>query len=261
MKPARAPLVFIGHGSPMNIIRDNSFTRSLEALGAKLGTPTAVLVVSAHWLTRAETRVSVSATPRTIHDFGGFPPELYQRQYLAPGAPKLAQALIETVQSIQVRADPEMGLDHGAWSVLTHMWPKADVPVFQLSIDWNQPPEWHLALGRELLPLRERGVLILGSGNVVHNLSRITPDEDDPNVPEWATQFDAWVKQRLLSRDSDSLARYVEQGAAARIAVAMNDHYLPLLYSVGAMASDEKLRFTHEGFQNGSISMRCFAYE
>ena len=245
----------------MNIIRDNSFTRSLGDLGAKLAKPEAILVVSAHWLTRGETRVSVTKTPKTIHDFGGFPPELYQRRYPSPGAPTHAQALIETVRSIPVRADPEMGLDHGAWSVLCHMWPKADVPVFQLSIDWDQPPAWHLALGRELFTLRERGVLILGSGNIVHNLSRITAEENDPEVPEWAEQFDAWSKQRLLARDDASLARYTEQGAAARIAVAMNDHYLPLLYSVGALASDEKLRFTHEGFQNGSISMRSFVSE
>lgn len=242
----------------MNIVRDNGFTRTLAKLGAELGNPPAVLVVSAHWLTRGETRVSVTKAPQTIHDFGGFPPELYQRRYPAPGAPTQAQSLLETVRSIHVRPDPEMGLDHGAWSVLCHMWPKADVPVFQLSIDWNKPPEWHLALGRELQPLRERGVLILASGNIVHNLSRITPDENDPDVPEWALTFDAWAKQRLQAGDSASLARYDEQGPAARIAVAMNDHYLPLLYAVGAMEKGEGLRFTHEGFQNGSISMRCF---
>ena len=256
--PPRAPLLFIGHGSPMNIVRDNSFTRSLNELGAQIGKPEAVLVVSAHWPTRGETRVSVSPHPRTIHDFGGFPPELYQRHYPAPGAPDHAVSLIETVRSVRVTADPAMGLDHGAWSVLCHMWPKADVPVFQLSIDWNQPPPWHLALGRELSSLRERGVVILGSGNIVHNLALISADENDPNVPGWASQFDAWATERLVAREDELLARYKEEGEAARIAVAMNDHYLPLLYSVGALASDEKIRFTHQGFQNASISMRCF---
>ena|SRR5690349_6049536 len=261
MRPPREPVVFIGHGSPMNIVRDNAFTRSLALLGTELGKPRAALVVSAHWLTRGETRASVATAPRTIHDFGGFPPELYLQRYPAPGAPDDARAAIAAVRSVPVKPDPEMGLDHGAWSVLRHLWPDADVPVFQLSIDWNLPPARHLELGRELLPLRDRGIMILASGNVVHNLALITPAEDDPDVPDWALEFDAWVERMLVSRDADALARYAELSPAARIAVAMNDHYLPLLYAVGATASDDRLRFTHAGFQNGSISMRCFACE
>ena len=261
MADSRASVAFIGHGSPMNIVRDNAFTRSLAQLGERLGKPQVALVVSAHWLTRGETRVATTDAPATIHDFGGFPQELYAKRYPARGAPGQARAVIEAVKATSVRPDPGMGLDHGAWSVLLHMWPAADVPVFQLSIDWSKPPAWHLALGRELLALRDRGVTVICSGNIVHNLSRITPDEDDPNVPEWATAFDAWAEQRLRERDDEALARYEEQGAAAKTAVAMNDHYLPLLYAVGALAADEKIRFTHAGFQNGSISMRCFVGE
>ncbi len=245
----------------MNIVRDSEFTRSLAMLGRQLGQPEAVLVISAHWQSRGETRVATSTTPRTIHDFGGFPAELYQKRYPAPGAPAKAQLLIDSVHSISVRADPQMGLDHGAWSVLLHMWPQADVPVFQLSIDWSKPPAWHLALGGELSALREQGVLILGSGNVVHNLSQITGDENDTHVPDWASQFDRWAATQLSERNDNALARYTEEGPGAATAVASNDHYLPLLYSVGALADGETIRFTHSGFQNGSISMRCFASE
>ncbi len=259
MSAARTNVVFIGHGSPMNIVRDNGFTQSLALLGRQLGRPEAVLVISAHWLTRGETRVATNEAPRTIHDFGGFPAELYQMRYAAPGSPAKAQQLIESVRSISVRADPQMGLDHGAWSVLLHMWPAANVPVFQLSIDWSKPAVWHLALGRELSAMREQGVLILGSGNIVHNLSQITGDENDPQVPDWASQFDSWAATQLSERNDDALARYELEGPGASTAVAMNDHYLPLLYSVGALADGEKICFTHSGFQNSSISMRCFA--
>lgn len=256
---SRAPVLFLGHGSPMNIVRNNSFTRSLRELGDRVEKPAAALVVSAHWLTRDETRVAVNPTPETIHDFGSFPRELYQKTYPAPGAPAQAAAAAEAIHSIRVHPDHEMGLDHGAWSVLLHMWPRADVPVFQLSIDFCKPPAWHFALGRELAALRERGILILASGNIVHNLSRLRTEEESTNLFDWAVEFDAWSRDRLAGGDHEALVRYADLGQTARLAVPTNDHYLPLLYACGALGRDEPVRFTHEGFQHGSISMRCFA--
>jgi len=257
-KTGRQPAIFIGHGSPMNIIRDNSFTRSLRELGERHGKPAAVLVISAHWLTRNETRVSVNPTPQTIHDFGGFPDELYHLHYPASGSPLIAHGVTEQIQSIQIHEDHEMGLDHGAWGILHHIWPDAGVPVFQMSIDYAKPPAWHLELGRELRRLRERGVLILGSGNIVHNLRRISWDESDPSIQSWALEFDHWAKDRLEQGDFAGLASYTSLGETAKLAVPTNDHYLPMLYTLGALLPGEAIRFTHESFQNGSISMRCF---
>ncbi|BCU79378.1 4,5-DOPA dioxygenase extradiol [Luteolibacter sp. LG18] len=257
-KTGRQPAIFIGHGSPMNIIRDNAFTRSLRELGERHGRPAAVLVISAHWLTRGETRVSVNPVPPTIHDFGGFPEELYRLRYPAPGQPLIARGVADEVTSIRVHEDHEMGLDHGAWGILRHLWPDASVPVFQMSIDYDKPPGWHHELGQQLRRLRERGVLVLGSGNVVHNLRRISWDESDPRVPSWALEFDAWVKDRLEQGDHVALFDYAKLGETARLAVPTNDHYLPMLYTLGAMLPGENIRFTHESFQNGSISMRCF---
>ena len=253
----RLPVLFIGHGSPMNAVADNAFTRSLAELGRSFaGRPNAVLVVSAHWLTRG-TRVAVTSAPETIYDFYGFPPELYQLRYPAPGAPKEARAAKGMVHMTEVAEDAEWGLDHGAWSVLRHMFPEAKVPVFQLSIDIKQPPPYHLALGEELKDLRERGVLILGSGNIVHNLYEIDFDEHAKPYA-WAEEFDDIVKLKLESRDVRPLVEYQTLGASAARAVPTNDHYLPMLYALGASDPSEQLRFTYEEIQNASVSMRCF---
>lgn len=252
----RQPAIFIGHGSPMNIIRDNAFTQSLKTLGAQTAKPNAALVISAHWLTPGETRVSVNPEPATIHDFGGFPDELYQQRYPAPGHPALAAEAAKQITSLKVHEDHEMGLDHGAWSVLRHIWPTAEIPVFQLSIDYAKPPQFHYDLARELRSLRDRGVLILGSGNIVHNLRRISWEENDPHTPDWAQEFDAWAKSKLESGDHQSLVDYPTLGAAARLSVPTNDHYLPLLYTLGTLTKNETIAFTYEGFQNSSISMR-----
>ncbi len=253
-----APALFLGHGSPMNILHDNAFTRSLHALGASLPPPTAALVVSAHWLTRGDSRVAVSPHPTTIHDFGGFPAELYQLTYPAPGSPEMAQRVVSQVQSIRIHEDHEMGLDHGAWSVLRHLWPSASVPVFQLSIDYSKAPDFHYKLGQELRSLRERGLMLIGSGNIVHNLRRLDWHDEQAAPFDWAREFDTWVKDRLSAGDHQALIAYESQGASARAAVPTNDHYLPMLYTLGALAKNEAVRFTHESFQHGSISMRCF---
>jgi 4,5-DOPA dioxygenase extradiol len=256
-RTARMPVVFIGHGSPMNAIARNDYTRSLSRLSSELKEqPRAILVVSAHWLTRG-THVAMAAHPETIHDFGGFPRELYRIQYPAPGAPELAQEAGKLITSVKVEQDHQWGLDHGAWSVLRHMYPEANVPAFQLSIDYHRPPHYHLALGQELQALRDRGILILGSGNIVHNLYEIDFDEHAKPY-DWAVEFDEAVKKKLVEREVDALTAYHGLGAAAARAIPTNDHYLPMLYVLGASNAQEKLLFTHEEIQNASISMRCF---
>jgi 4,5-DOPA dioxygenase extradiol len=251
------PVLFVGHGNPMNAILDNNFTRSLAEWGKKLDRPNAVLVVSAHWLTKGETAVATSPNPETIYDFYGFPPEMYQVKYPAPGSPATARQLVQNVQSIQVHEHHEMGLDHGAWTILKHIFPKADIPVFQLSIDYNKPPQWHFNLAAELKKLREKGVLVIGSGNIVHNLR--TMDFNNPASQfDWAVEFDEFVKNKINSKDFQALVDYQAQGRAAQLSVPTNDHYLPMLYSLGLLDKNEELRYTYESVEHGSISMRCF---
>jgi 4,5-DOPA dioxygenase extradiol len=254
----RLPALFIGHGNPMNALYDNPFTRSLASLGGSLRAlkPAAILVVSAHWLTRG-TRVSMTATPETIHDFGGFPEELFNVQYPAPGAPLEAQAARELLGSVHATGDDEWGLDHGAWSVLRHMVPAANIPVFQVSIDYYAPPEAHFRIGADLRRLRRKGVLVIGSGNIVHNLRRASFDEAVKPF-DWALEFDAIVKSKLESGSYGELVNYPSLGTAASLAVPTNDHYLPMLYALGLAEPGEQLAFTYEEIQNASISMRCF---
>ncbi|MBK6627449.1 MAG: 4,5-DOPA dioxygenase extradiol [Flavobacteriales bacterium] len=250
------PTVLIGYGSPMNAIQDNDFTRSLARSGRRLDRPKAVLV--AHWLTPGRTMVAVSPAPETIHDFGGFPDELFQVRYPAPGAPEAARKAAAAVTSVQVHADHEMGSDHGAWSVLKHIWPAADVPVFQMSLNWGMTPAEHHALSHELKALRHDGILVLGSGNVVHNLGRL--NWSDPSAPPYdrAQEFDAFVEGRLAAGDHQALVDYSSLGAMARLAHPTNDHSLPLLYTLGTAGIDEPLTEPHSGPKMGSISMRSF---
>lgn len=250
-------MLFIGHGSPMNAIADNEYTRTLAALGERLGKPKAVLCVSAHWLTRG-TAVTGMETPPTIHDFGGFPEALFQVRYPAPGSPEVAE-LARAALGGNVAVDlKEWGLDHGAWSVLRHMYPDADVPVVQLGIDYGAPARRHFELGEKLRALREKDVLIVGSGNIVHNLRRIS--FDDAAAPEpWAVEFDAWVKARLEARDYPPLLSDLSAAPSGRLGVPTPDHYDPMLYVLGASDADDRLRFEFEGIQNGSISMRSFS--
>lgn len=255
----RMPSVFIGHGSPMNALLDTPFTRHLRQLGERLERPAAVLVVSAHWLTQRGSFVSVNPDPGTIHDFGGFPDELFAVRYPAPGAPREAQQVITSVKSVPVHADHEMGLDHGAWTILKHIFPKADVPVFQLSIDQDLSTEQHYALAQELQGLRDKGILLIGSGNVVHNLGRINWQGGElAPAFDWAQQFDAFVEKNVRARDDLALVNYQRLGSIAQLAHPTNDHYLPLLYTLGASRKDETLTEVHSGIDMGSISMRSF---
>ncbi|WP_160715777.1 4,5-DOPA dioxygenase extradiol [Chitinophaga solisilvae] len=251
------PVMFIGHGSPMNGISDNAFTHALGKMGQALPQPPkAILVISAHWLTKG-THVLVSPQPPTIHDFGGFPEALYRVQYPAPGAPDMARATKELITSVKVVEDDHWGLDHGAWTVLRHMYPQADIPVYQLSIDYYQSPGYHYKLAAELKALRKKGVLVIGSGNIVHNLRQISFSENAQPY-DWALSFDATVKDRLEKHAFTDLVNYQQLGQAAMLSIPTNDHYLPMLYILGMINSNEDIQFTYEEIQNASISMRCF---
>jgi 4,5-DOPA dioxygenase extradiol len=255
----RAPAIFVGHGSPMNAIESNDYTRTLQQWGRDIGVPRAILVVSAHWLTQREVRVSIAEQPETIHDFGGFPPRLHAMQYPAPGAPEVARRAAASLGPQRVGLTDERGLDHGAWTVLHHLYPAADVPVFQLSIDITRAGGYHLGMGRALAALRDEGVLILGSGNVVHNLRDTL--RDAPASPRglapWADEFDQRSKQAIDAGDTRALIDYAALSAEALRAVPFADHYFPLLYAMGAAQAGERARHVFEGFQAGTLSMRC----
>jgi 4,5-DOPA dioxygenase extradiol len=261
--PPRMPALFIGHGSPMNALADNAFTRFLRGWRASLPAPRAILVISAHWLTPGATAVGVQEHPKTIHDFGGFAQALFDMQYPAPGSPEFAREAASVVKRTRVLATEEWGLDHGTWTVLHHLYPAADVPVFQLSIDYAQPAAFHHAVGRELAALRDKGVLIIGSGNVAHNLGAtdripgLSPMASRP----WAQQFDDAVKKALEVRDDIALVDYRRLGSgAASIAVQTPDHYFPFLYALGASLASEPAVSVFEGFQAGTLSMRCVQF-
>ena len=252
----RLPALFIGHGNPMNAIEDNAYTRAWSAIGDKLPKPHAILCVSAHWTTHGGALAHIGASPKTIHDFGGFPRELYRLQYPAPGAPEFAEATIELVRSTHLTPDREWGLDHGAWSVLIRMFPNADIPVFQLSLDLAWTPEAHLDLARELKPLREKGVLVIGSGNLVHNLMALNPGAEPY---DWALGFDEIMKARIVARDAQGVAQALNGSRTAKLAHPTPEHFLPVLYALGVADENDDLSFFSESFDLASISMRSFA--
>ncbi len=254
----RMPVLFIGHGNPMNAITDTVYSRSWAELGKKLPAPKAILCISAHWLTNG-TAVNVNPQQSTIHDFGGFPDELFKVQYPAPGAPELARAVIKEVKSVKVQEDKEWGLDHGAWSVLKHLYPKANVPVFQMSIDYGKSPEYHYKLGKELSALRNRGVLILSSGNIVHNLGMVSWNEPNKKF-DWAVEFDTLVKEQVLKNDPQPLINYQTKARLAQLAHPTNDHYLPLMYTLGLRDPKDEVKFLTETIDMGSISMRSILF-
>ncbi|MDB5731965.1 MAG: catalytic LigB subunit of aromatic ring-opening dioxygenase family protein [Variovorax sp.] len=268
-KSPRMPLLFVGHGSPMNAITDNAYRRSWQALGAEFGekypTPQLILCISAHWLTRGGWWLTGMDKPRTIHDFGGFPQELFDQRYPAPGAPQaaadIAQALKPPAAGAAVGLDlEEWGLDHGAWSVLQPMFPKAQIPVVQLSMDYSRPPAEHYQLGRQLKALRERGVLIVGSGNVVHNLRAFRQGSAPDQAYDWAIEFDRVVGGQIESGELAALSDFQRLGTLAVQAHPTHEHYLPLLYAAGAVEAGETPRFFNTDFQAASISMRSVVW-
>lgn len=250
------PVLFIGHGSPMNGIEDNEFSRGWASMAKNMPVPRAVLVISAHWYTRG-TRITAMNFPKTIHDFGGFPDELFRVQYPAPGDPALARQTAALVKSAAVAEDHEWGLDHGAWTVVRHMYPGADIPVLQLSIDYTKDPRFHYELSRELIELRSKGVLILGSGNMVHNLGMVAWDKLDENAYayDWASQMNATFKELISKGEHDKLVQYQKLGREAMLAIPTPDHYLPLIYALGLKSSKDQVSFFNDKAVGGSITM------
>ncbi|GGC12031.1 dioxygenase [Marinobacterium zhoushanense] len=252
------PVAFIGHGSPMNAIEDTPFAQTWRKLGQQLPKPAAILCVSAHWLTRGSF-VSAATQPDTIHDFGGFPQALFDVQYRAPGSPEGA-ALVQTLTrqasgQALVRLDDKQGLDHGTWSVLSRMYPDADIPVFQLSIDYHRPMAYHYQLAQQLSTLRERGVLIIGSGNIVHNLRAVRMIDGGY---DWALAFNQRIKELLLDGDHQSILNYPQFGQAAQLSVPTPDHYIPMLYAIGLQRANDRLEFFNDSVTRGAISMSSF---
>ena len=256
------PALFIGHGSPTNALEDNEYSQSWRNLAESIPRPKAILAVSAHWETRG-TAVTAMANPKTIHDFGGFARELFEYEYAAPGSPELARLVQETVTTTKISADQEWGLDHGSWSVLAQMYPQADIPVIQLSLDRTKPLDYHYELAKELRTLRNQGILILASGNIVHNLSRIdvklVQSEGSFNAKggyDWATEFDEAIKEAILTGDHSTVINYQKLGRAASLSVNSAEHYLPLLYTLGLQEEQDKVTFLTETLVAGSLSMR-----
>ncbi len=259
-KSERMPVLFLGHGSPMNAIEDNDYRRTWQTLGAEFGAklpkPQLILCISAHWLTRGWYLTGM-AQPKTIHDFGGFPQALFDQQYPAPGAPAVAQEISQGIKQPAVGLDKqEWGLDHGTWAVLKPMFPQADIPVIQLSMDYGRPPAEHYALGRQLKALRGRGVLIVGSGNIVHNLRATQRGAASNQAYDWAIEFDKTIGAYLQQGNLAALPDFQKLGPVAQLAHPTYDHYLPLLHAAGAVDAREPLRFFNTSFQSASISMR-----
>jgi len=254
MNTTLMPAIFFGHGNPMNALLDNDYVKSWVAIGAKIPPPKAILCISAHWYL-PETLVTAMPFPRTIHDFGGFPQELYEVQYPACGDVNLANRIKTLLKPIPVGLDREWGLDHGTWSVLCHVYPKADIPVVQLSIDERQPAAFHYELGKKLSVLREEGVLIIGSGNIVHNLHAYAWETRNVEPYDWAVRFEDQVRKLLSTRKDSLLIEYARLGDDAMLSVPTPDHYLPLLYIVALRRKDEPVSYPVQGFDGGSISM------
>jgi 4,5-DOPA dioxygenase extradiol len=252
----KMPVLFMGHGSPMNGIEDNEFSQYWMKLGKEIPEPKAVLVISAHWLTKG-THITAMEHPKTIHDFGGFPKELFAVQYPAPGSPAIAKETVELVHQTNVGLDHDWGLDHGTWTVVRHMYPNANIPVLQLSIDYNKSASYHYSLGKELQALRKKGVLIMGSGNMVHNLRMVAWDK--MNVPnygyDWAQEMNETFKKLIRSKDHTPLMDYETMGPAAQLAIPTPDHYYPLIYTLGLQDNKDEVEFFNDKLVAGSLTM------
>jgi 4,5-DOPA dioxygenase extradiol len=248
------PAIFFGHGNPMNALQQNSWTHAWSAIGNDLPKPKAIVCVSAHWYLPA-TLVTAMEQPRTIHDFGGFPRELYAINYPAPGLPELANRVRDLLAPVPVGLDDKWGLDHGTWSVLLHVFPDADIPVVQLSIDETQTPEFHYELAKHLAPLRDQGVLVIGSGNLVHNLHTYAWGRHNVEPFDWAVRFEDSARALLLEADHEPLIAYESFGKDAQLSIPTPDHYLPLLYVIALQRDTDEVGFLVEGFDGGSVSM------
>jgi 4,5-DOPA dioxygenase extradiol len=250
----RMPAVFFGHGNPLNALLKNSYTDGWARIGKAIPKPQAILCISAHWYLPG-VAVTAMPAPRTIHDFGGFPRELYDVEYPASGSPELANRVRDLLQPSSVELDHSWGLDHGAWSVLVHVFPQANIPVVQLSIDEAQPADFHYELGKRLAPLRDEGVFIIGSGNLVHNLHTYAWGRHEVEPFDWAVRFEKQARELMLQDNDGPLVNYETLGRDAMLSAPTPDHYLPLLYILALRRPDEAVRFPVEGFDGGSISM------
>lgn len=258
------PVLFIGHGSPENILLENNFTQRMVLLGHELPKPETILVVSAHWLTDG-TFVTGAERPEQIYDFYGFPQELYNVRYPSPGSPKGAKLVKGSVKNVQIKIDQYRGLDHAAWAVLKHIYPAADIPVIEMSLDyspfngWKRPTlRYFYDLAKVLRPLRERGFLIVGSGNIVHNLRVVDMENMNSKPYDWAVEFDERVKKALIDRNHSEIIDCQNMSRATALSIPTLDHYLPMIFAAGLQEDDDELEFIYEGFQNRSVSMRCF---
>ena len=252
----RMPLLFVGHGSPINAIEENEFVNGWRSIAKELPKPNAILCISAHWETDG-TEVTAMEKPRTIHDFGGFPPELYAVEYPAPGCPELANETKSSVTKANISFDESWGLDHGCWSVLKHLYPSAEIPIVQLSLDYKKTPQSHYELAKELSALREKGVLIIGSGNIVHNLELIAWNKI--NEPEfgfdWAIEANETIKESILSGEHKELINYNSLGKSIQLAIPTPEHFLPLLYILALQQKDESINFFNDKAVMGSLTM------
>jgi 4,5-DOPA dioxygenase extradiol len=251
----KMPVLFVGHGSPMNGIEDNEFSKYWKKLATEIQKPKAVLCISAHWLTKG-TFVTAMEKPQTIHDFGGFPQALSEVQYPAPGNPKLAEDTAKLITSTSVGLDHDWGLDHGTWTVIRHMYPTADIPILQLSIDYNQPAQYHYDLAKQLISLRKRGVLIIGSGNMVHNLGMVAWDKLNESYGfDWALEMNTVFKKKIEEKDHASLINYEKLNPSAKLAIPTPDHYYPLIYTLALQDEKDPISFFNDKPMAGSLTM------
>jgi len=252
----KTPALFIAHGSPMNAIEQNDFTLTLQKLGQSLVKPKAILCISAHWLTKG-TFVDISPKPKMIYDMYGFPKELYEIKYPAKGAPKIADEIIKTITDTSIQRTTDWGLDHGTWSILTHLYPKADIPVFQLSIDYNQPMQYHYDLAKQLNTFRKKGILIIGSGNLTHNLRIVDFNDINAKPKDWALEFDTKIKEYIDARNHKGVIDYQKIGSSAKLAVPEPSHFIPLIYTLALQDNDDEIEYFYDKFHYGTLSMRC----
>lgn len=251
----KMPVLFLGHGSPMNAIEENEFVKGFRNISTTFETPKAILCISAHWETRG-TQVTAMQTPRTIHDFGGFPKELFEVQYPAPGSPELAQQTQQIIQSEKIILDESWGLDHGAWSVIKHLYPKANIPVIQMSLDIGKSAKEHYEIAQELNQLRSKGILIVGSGNIVHNLRQVAWNKlDSPFGYDWALEVQSKVNNWIINKNHDALINFEKQGKAFKMAIPTPEHYLPLLYTLALQENNEETTIFNDQPLAGSLTM------
>ena len=252
----KMPALFIGHGSPMNAIEQNDFTQALQNLGQSLIIPKAILCISAHWTTKG-TFVDISPNPKMIYDIYGFPKELYNLKYPADGAPIIANEISKTITHTTIQKSTDWGLDHGTWSILTHLYPQADIPTFQLSIDYHQPMQYHYDLAKQLNIFRKKGVLIIGSGNLTHNLKIIDFHDINATPRDWALEFDAKIKEFINDKNHKGVIDFEKIGSSSQLAVPEPSHFIPLIYTLALQDNKDEIDYFYDKFHYGTLSMRC----